>query len=68
MFGEGWCFLIDGISYLGLERVFTANMTGNAVLLGLAIGQAQELQVVRSVVALMGFVYWVVFTNAGAGR
>ena len=47
---------VDGISYLGLERVFTANMTGNAVLLGLAIGQAQELQVVRSVVALLGFV------------
>jgi uncharacterized membrane protein YoaK (UPF0700 family) len=36
--------------------VFTANMTGNAVLLGLAIGQAQELRVVRSVVALLGFV------------
>ena len=31
-------------------------MTGNAVLLGLAIGQAQEPRVVRSVVALLGFV------------
>ena len=27
---------VDAISYLGLGHVFTANMTGNAVLLGLA--------------------------------
>lgn len=27
---------IDAISYLGLGRVFTANMTGNTVLLSLA--------------------------------
>jgi uncharacterized protein DUF1275 len=26
--------LIDAVSYLGLGRVFTANMTGNVVLLG----------------------------------
>ena len=31
----------DAISYLGLGRVFTANMTGNLVLLGVAIGQGQ---------------------------
>ena len=28
---------VDAISYLGLGHVFTANMTGNAVLLGLAV-------------------------------
>ena len=27
---------VDALSYVGLSRVFTANMTGNAVLLGLA--------------------------------
>ena len=27
----------DGISYLGLDRVFPVNMTGNTVLLGLGI-------------------------------
>src|SRR3989454_10880597 len=30
---------VDAISYLALDHVFTANMTGNTVLLGLAIGQ-----------------------------
>jgi uncharacterized membrane protein YoaK (UPF0700 family) len=47
---------IDAISYLGLGRVFTANMTGNAVLLGLALGQGHGLAAVRSILALVGFV------------
>jgi len=45
----------DAISYLGLGHVFTANMTGNAVLLGLAVGQGQGLAALRSIVALVGF-------------
>ncbi len=28
----------DALGYVGLGRVFTANMTGNTILLGLAIG------------------------------
>ena len=47
---------IDAISYLGLGHVFTANMTGNAVLLGVAIGQGQGLAALRSMIALAGFV------------
>jgi hypothetical protein len=31
---------VDAVGYLGLGQVFVANMTGNTVLLGLAIGQA----------------------------
>ena len=52
---------VDGISYLGLDRVLTANMTGNAVLLGLAIGQTQGLRVLNSVLALVGFGLGVAF-------
>jgi len=47
---------VDAISYLGLGHVFTANMTGNAVLLGVAIGQGQGLAAARSMTALAGFV------------
>lgn len=47
---------VDALSYLGLGRVFTANMTGNAVLLGLAIGQTQELQVAHTAAAIAGFI------------
>ena len=43
------------MSYVGLGRVFTANMTGNTVLLGLALGQAESEAVVRSSLALVGF-------------
>src|SRR5499433_507007 len=46
---------LDAISYLGLGRVFTAMMTGNTVLLGLALAQGQVLAALRSIIALMGF-------------
>ena len=45
----------DAVSYLGLGRVFTANMTGNLVLLGVAIGQSQLAGSIRSVIAFAGF-------------
>jgi uncharacterized membrane protein YoaK (UPF0700 family) len=46
---------VDAISYFGLAHVFTANMTGNTVLLGLALGQGQGLAAIRSVFALVGY-------------
>jgi uncharacterized membrane protein YoaK (UPF0700 family) len=46
---------VDAISYLGLGHVFTAMMTGNTVLLGLALGQGHVLAAVRSILALVGF-------------
>jgi uncharacterized membrane protein YoaK (UPF0700 family) len=47
--------LVDAVSYLALGRVFTANMTGNVVLLGFAAAGAQELSVSRSGAALGAF-------------
>ena len=46
---------MDVASYLGLGHVFTAMMTGNTVLLGMALGQGQLLAALRSVLALLGF-------------
>ncbi|HEX5505555.1 MAG TPA: YoaK family protein [Thermomicrobiales bacterium] len=46
---------VDVVSYLGLGRVFTSNMTGNTILLGLALGQERGLAALRSGVALAGF-------------
>jgi uncharacterized membrane protein YoaK (UPF0700 family) len=46
---------VDAISYLGLGHVFTAMMTGNTVLLGLALAQGEILAALRSIVALLGF-------------
>ena len=47
--------IVDAVSYLGLGRVFTAMMTGNTVLLALAIGQGESMAVLRSALALAGF-------------
>src|SRR5262247_1880027 len=44
--------VIDAVSFLGLGRVFTANMTGNVVLLGFAVAGVPGLSVARSLAAL----------------
>lgn len=46
---------VDAISYLGLGHVFTAMMTGNTALLGLALAQGEVWAVLRSIIALVGF-------------
>jgi hypothetical protein len=48
---------IDAVSYLGLGYIFTANMTGNTVLLGLSLGRAGWQEALRSGVALVGFIF-----------
>ncbi|MET4135344.1 YoaK family protein [Pseudarthrobacter sp. PvP090] len=48
--------VIDAVGYLGLDRVFTGNMTGNVVILGMAFVGADELPVLGPAIALAGFV------------
>jgi uncharacterized membrane protein YoaK (UPF0700 family) len=48
--------IVDAVGYLGLDRVFTANMTGNVVILAMGLTGAGNLPVVGPVVALAGFV------------
>jgi len=48
--------IVDAVSFLGLGHVFTANMTGNIVLLGFALAGAASLSVARSIVSLLAFV------------
>jgi uncharacterized membrane protein YoaK (UPF0700 family) len=47
--------IIDAVGFLGLDRVFTANMTGNVVILGMALAGAQDLPILGPAVALAGF-------------
>ena len=54
--------LVDAVSYLALGRVFTANMTGNIVLLGFGIAGSGGLPVVAPLVSLAAFL-----VGAGAG-
>ncbi|MFF4346403.1 YoaK family protein [Streptomyces sp. NPDC001530] len=47
--------LIDAVSYLGLGHVFTANMTGNVVVLGFAAAGAPGFSTRHSLVSLVSF-------------
>jgi len=47
--------LVDAVSFLSLGRVFTANMTGNVVLLGFATARVPGLSVTLSLTALLSF-------------
>jgi uncharacterized membrane protein YoaK (UPF0700 family) len=53
---------VDAATYLGLGRVFTANMTGNTVLLGIGLARGSGSDAARAATALGGFCL-----GAGAG-
>lgn len=48
--------VIDAVGYLGLDRVFTGNMTGNVVILGMGLANVADLPVLGPLVALLGFI------------
>jgi uncharacterized membrane protein YoaK (UPF0700 family) len=56
--------VVDAASVLGLGRVFTANMTGNVVFLGFALGGAHDASIAGSLVAIAAFL----LGAAGGGR
>src|SRR5439155_11204916 len=47
--------LVDAVSFLSLGHVFTANMTGNIVLLAFATARVSRLSMARSLTALLAF-------------
>jgi uncharacterized membrane protein YoaK (UPF0700 family) len=47
--------IVDAVGYLGLDRVFTGNMTGNVVILGMALTGADGLPIVGPIIALICF-------------
>lgn len=47
--------VIDAVGYLGLDKVFTGNMTGNVVILGMALTGAEGLPIVGPIIALVLF-------------
>lgn len=47
--------VIDAVGFLGLDRVFTGNMTGNVVILGMALTGTTSLPVLGPAMALIMF-------------
>src|SRR6266702_8191531 len=53
--------LVDAVSFLSLGRVFTANMTGNVVILAFATARVPGLSIARSSTALLSFLLGALF-------
>lgn len=48
--------LLDAVGYLALDRVFTGNMTGNVVILGMGLVSGDHLPVLGPLVALIAYI------------
>lgn len=48
--------VLDAVGYLGLDRIFTGNMTGNIVILGMGLAPEDDLPVAGPIIALVGYV------------
>lgn len=53
----------DAVGYLGLDKVFTGNMTGNVVILGMALAGGTGLPVLGPALALAGFMAGAAFAG-----
>jgi len=53
--------LVDAVSYLSLGRVFTANMTGNLLVLAFSTARVSGLSIARSLTALLSFLMGAIF-------
>src|SRR5712675_1725582 len=60
--------LVDAVSFLSLGSVFTANMTGNILILAFATAHVSGLSVARSSTALMAFVMGAILGGRIAAR
>lgn len=56
--------VLDTVGYLGLDRIFTGNMTGNIVILGMGMASEDDSPVAGPVAALLAHLVGA----AGAGR
>lgn len=59
---------IDAVSYLGLDRVFTGNMTGNVLFLGFALVGVPGIPFLNNLIALIGFVAGSIVSGRIVGR
>src|SRR6266581_1972259 len=60
--------LVDAVSFLSLGHVFTANMTGNIVLLAFATAHVSGLSIARSLTALLTFLVGAILGGRAMAR
>ncbi|MGN0097135.1 MAG: YoaK family protein [Corynebacterium sp.] len=47
--------VVDAVSYLALDHVFTGNMTGNVLFVGFGLAEAGSVPLLNNAIALLGF-------------
>jgi len=60
--------IIDAVSYLALDRVFTGNMTGNVLFIGFALVGVAGIPLLNNIVALLGFIVGSIVSGRIIGR
>ncbi|QWF21001.1 DUF1275 domain-containing protein [Nocardioides sp. LMS-CY] len=55
--------LVDAVGFLSFDKVFTGNMTGNLVILGMALGGAPDLPVLGPTIAVCTFAFGAMLTG-----
>ncbi|MEN2738228.1 YoaK family protein [Microbacterium sp. X-17] len=60
--------VVDAVGYLGLDRVFVGNMTGNIAILGMGLTGVDGLPVVGPLVALAAFIAGAILAGAALRR
>ncbi|UZN04150.1 YoaK family protein [Cellulomonas sp. S1-8] len=60
--------VVDVVGYLGLDQVFTGNMTGNVVILAMGLAGASTLPVAGPLLATTGFLAGAAVAGAVLGR
>ena len=58
--------LVEVVSFLSLEHVFVANMTGNVIFLGFGLAGVGDIAVVASLVAILAFTLGAAFAGRWA--
>ena len=58
--------LVDAFSFLSLEHVFVANMTGNVIFLGFGLAGVGDIAVLASLVAILAFTLGAAFAGRWA--
>jgi uncharacterized membrane protein YoaK (UPF0700 family) len=60
--------VIDAVSYLSLDQVFTGNMTGNVLFIGFALVGVDDIPFLNNLVALLGFAAGAIAAARFVGR
>jgi uncharacterized membrane protein YoaK (UPF0700 family) len=58
---------VDAVGYIALFQIFTANMSGNSVHVGMYLGQQQWMELVRPLSAIISYVVGMAATRIAVG-